>query len=112
MIRDDGREIAIYWYRWPEGHQGLFAIAIAWEADASYVATTLGEATLDGIRYTALDQSQSPFGDTSEFGVHLDRAELLELPDADVFWSYVDVVAANEPNLMPRIATATGLSES
>jgi hypothetical protein len=99
----DGREIASYWYRWPEGHEGRFAIAVAWDDGEPFVATATAQASRLGIRYGLHEVPECPFGDMSDYGRHVGRSELMSLPAARTFWKFVDVIASHEPNLHPRV---------
>lgn len=100
----DGEEIAGYWYRWSEGHEGRFVIAIAWEENEGYVATAWGDATSEGISYGIQEIADSPWGEMSDYGRHLSRPELLEsIGLRTTFFELVDILAANEPNLSLRI---------
>ncbi len=106
----DGEEVASYWYRWSAGHEGRFAIAVAWTDDDSYVATASAEVSREGLSFGLHEVADSPFGDMSDYGRHLGRSELIALPAAKKFWKYVDVIAFKEPNLTPRVKSALGLT--
>jgi len=109
-LQIDGEEIAGYWYRWSEGHEGRFEIALAWGDEEGYVATAWGRASLEGIQYGINEVADSPWGDMSDYGRHLGRAELLILDAAKArFFEFADLIAAHEPNLSKRIKSCYGL---
>lgn len=100
----DDEEVAGYWYRWSEGHEGRFVIAIAWEENEDYVATAWGDAAPEGISYGIQEISDSPWGEMSDYGRHLGRQELLEsIGLRTTFFELGDILAANESNLSLRI---------
>lgn len=100
----DGEEVAGYWYRWSEGHEGRFEIALAWVNDEAYVATAWGHTSVEGIQYGVNEVDDSPWGDMSEYGTHLGRQSLLNLPaERGKFFELADTLAVHEPNLSKRI---------
>lgn len=97
--------VAGYWYRWANGHEGRFSLAIQWHhPELGMRVVALGaEAMEEGIRYSLLDPCDSPFGDLSDFGDHLDREKALVQADLVDFWGYVDAVASADPGLAKHI---------
>lgn len=96
--------MAGYWYQWSEGHEGRFAVGVAWGEEEGFVATASGITASEGIRYGINEIEDSPWGDMSDYGRHLSRHELLELVSLRTkFFELVDALAAKEPNLSRRI---------
>ena len=101
--------IADYWYRWSEGHEGRFSLAVGlYDEDE----TRLGQVAVlstrieDGnIVYTVLEPADSPWTDFGPFGSVVTREQALSMPN---LFNIVDAISANEPRLSTRIL-ASGL---
>lgn len=100
----NGEEVAGYWYRWSEGHEGRFEIGIAWADSEAYVATAWGHTSAEGIQYGINEVKDSPWGDMSEYGMHMGRQNLLGLKtERERFFELADLLAVHETNLSRRI---------
>jgi hypothetical protein len=105
-------EKAFYVYRWAEGHEVAFSLA---------VAGTVGEHMRNGfvaiscrqedsnLNFSVYEAADSPWGDTDEFGPLLSRAQALDpeglYPD---LWGLVDRITELEPRLADRISFING----
>lgn len=98
---DEGAISADYWLRIPEGHKGLFTVAVSIaDGGEARVAVLLGEATNDGLTYRLLDREESPWEDFGEYGAVMDRHQVLADPAKPVFFRMVDAIAAGDSRLV------------
>jgi hypothetical protein len=104
-VSADGTYVARYWYRWSEGHEGRFALAIASDDAAipAGVGVVRAEIRDGSIVYTVLDPVDSPWISFEEFDPHLTRKELLTPQCQPVFFELIDLIVAREPRLSSRI---------
>ena len=98
---EDGEVCADYWLRIPEGHGGFFTVAVSIDEGGNpRVAVLVGEATHDGLTYRLLDRENSPWQDFGEYGMVMDRMDVLDDPGKPVFFSMVDAIAALDLRLI------------
>jgi len=107
VLMSERGELAAYAYRWPEGHEGRFSVALSpIDAQGDFYA---GLATLtcrnDGeqLIYVVLEPDASPWGDSKVMGKVLSRQELLHdgvIPD---LFALVDAITAGEERISSRI---------
>ena len=100
--------IADYWYRWSEGHEGRFTLAVGLYAHGErlgQVAVLSSRITDGNIIYTVLEPTASPWTDFGPFGSVVPREQALALPN---LFNVVDAIAANESRISTRVL-ASGL---
>ena len=101
--------IADYWYRWSEGHEGRFTLAVGLydqHGERLGQVAVLSTRIADGnIIYTVLEPADSPWTDFGPFGSVLSREQALALPN---LFNVVDAISANESRVSARIL-ASGL---
>jgi hypothetical protein len=105
VLSTDGIDVARYWYRWSEGHEGRFALAIATDDPAVPAGVGVVRAQIrDGsLIYTVLDPDDSPWVSFGEFDPHLTRKDVLTPDCQRIFFELVDLIVAREPRLASRI---------
>ena len=107
----EGKSRFNYWYRWSEGHEDRFTVAIGFgpltDGDRGRVVALAGVATQEGIQYSVMEPDASPWGaDFGEFGMVLSRREALREAASMQLFAIVDAVAANEKRLSQRLLRA------
>ena len=106
-LQSEATLLADYWYRWSEGHEGRFTLAVSSYDDrgerAGGVAVVSGHVTDTDIIYSVLDPEDSPWADFGDFGQVLTRSEALHGPTNNNLFSVVDAVVANESRISSRI---------
>ncbi|MGO4549585.1 hypothetical protein AB4059_00555 [Lysobacter sp. 2RAF19] len=112
LLRGD-EEIAFYSYRWTDGHEIRFFLAVAGTASGHMrqgFAVVSCQRLGDDLYYTAVDSEASPWEDSEMMGRVLSREEALDphglYPD---LWSLTDAIAQHEPRLAQRILAAYGM---
>jgi hypothetical protein len=109
-LQSDVGSIAMYWYRWPEGHAGRFTLAvgrISVHGDPiSGVLIVVASVDADQITYTVLDPEDSPWSGFGSFGGPLTRAEALSEDNRSTLFALVDAIAANERRISSRILSS------
>ena len=101
----DGNVRADYWLRIPQGHKGLFTVAVAIkDGGKPRVAVLLGEATSEGFTYWIQDRKDSPWEHFGEYGAVLDREEVLNDSAKDLYFIMVDKIAASDSRLIKHTA--------
>lgn len=105
--------LADYWYRWTEGHEGRFELAIAFREDGepvdnAGVAVVSSRIQGGNLVYTVVGPENSSWSDFGVYGKVLDRtAVIAQATDTNLF-GIVDAICANEQRLSNRIL-ASGL---
>lgn len=106
-------ERACYSYRWSEGHDVRFILAIAGvtagemrQGFAIVSCAKIGEA----LQYSAINPEGSPWEASDAIGRPLTREEVLapEGPYPDL-WQLTDAIVQHEPRLAERILTSCGV---
>ncbi|MGB1563190.1 MAG: hypothetical protein ACPHN2_16985 [Sinimarinibacterium flocculans] len=111
-LKAEGVAIADDWYRWPEGHQGQFSLALASRNsggepvdDGGVVAIAV---RLDGekIIYTVQEPEEAPWSDFGAYGKLVSRAlALREAPVRNLF-HIAGAVSANERRISTRVLSS------
>jgi len=113
----DGRPVADYWYRWPDGHEGRFDLAICPRGASGEHVEGMGVAVLSAridagnIIYSVLEPAAAPWSDFGAYGAMLSRAEALSTNWDPGLFDLVDAVAAKEPRLVVRILASSARPE-
>ena len=106
-LQSDTALVADYWYRWSEGHEGRFTLAVSGCGDSGErmggVAVVSGRVTDTDVIYSVLEPEDSPWTDFGEFGQVLTRDEALHGPLSSNLFNVVDAVVANESRISSRI---------
>jgi hypothetical protein len=112
LLRGD-EELAFYSYRWTEGHEARFYLAVAGTTSGHMrqgFAVVSCRRRGDDLHYTAVGPEESPWEDSETLGRVLSREEALNphglYPD---LWSLTDAIAQHEPRLAERILTSHGM---
>ena len=109
-LQSEAGTIAVLWYRWPEGHQGRFTLAvgrISVHGDPiPGVLVVVASVDAEQITYTALDPEDSPWSGFGSFGDPLTRSEALSEENRSTLFALVDAIAANERRISGRILSA------
>ena len=101
--------LADYWYRWTEGHEGRFALALAFrnevgeEIEDGGVVVVSGQVSPDNIVYAVLSPENSPWSDFGAFGKVRDREDALARAESTRLFEFVDAISAGEHRLASRI---------
>ena len=111
LLRGDD-EVACYLYRWAEGHEVAFSLAVAGTKDGymrpGFVAVSCRQKGGD-MSFSVAEAADSPWQDSESFGPVLSRQEALDsnglYPD---LWHLVDTIVALEPRLAQRISALHG----
>jgi hypothetical protein len=88
--------VADYWYRWSEGHQGRFTLAIAFrndfgeEVEDGGVVVVSGRVDPHDIVYVVLTPEESPWSDFGAFGKVTERDEALARAETTRLFEFVD----------------------
>ena len=110
LIRD-GSDLATYAYRWSEGHESRFSLAIAGVTDGvmrdGFVVVS-SHSVGDDLHFSVVDPADAPWGDTEEFGRVLNRNEALNGSSYPDLFDLVDAITQYEPRLVSRITTSHG----
>jgi hypothetical protein len=101
-------EVACYAYRWVEGHEIKFLLAIAGTTASGHMRNGFAVVSCSqqgqDLHYSAVDPDQSPWEESDELGRPLTREEALDpagaYPD---LWELTDAIALYEPRLESRI---------
>lgn len=106
-LRENGDEIACYQYRWSEGHDAAFSMAVA---GTTGDVMRPGHVTVsahwnDGrLRFSVLEPGASAWDDSDDFGPVQSPERALDpsglYPD---LWTLVDAITRAEPRLAERI---------
>jgi hypothetical protein len=111
-LQTESVAFADYWYRWSEGHEGRFTLAISpcseFGDPIGSVAVVSGRVTDTDIVYSVLEPGDSPWTDFGTFGAILTRDAALNGEHSHNLFNIVDAVAANERRISSRIL-ASGL---
>jgi hypothetical protein len=105
-------ELADYWYRWSEGHQGRFTLAIAFrnefgeEIENGGVVVVSGRVDPHNIVYAVLSAEESPWPDFGAFGKVTERIEALARAESTRLFEFVDAISAGEHRLSSRILSS------
>jgi hypothetical protein len=107
VLASERNDLANYWYRWSEGHDKRFVLAIRpcneRGTPGSRVAVVSGRVESENLVYSLVDPQDSPWSDSNEFGSVLSRASVLEGPLAAEVFALVDAITENERRLSSRI---------
>ena len=100
-------ELACYIYRWTEGHEVAFDLAVAGtEAGLmrhGFVALSCRQQGGD-IHFSVTEPADSPWEDSEELGPVLTRQDALESNGSYTdLWHLVDRIVEHEPRLVQRI---------
>lgn len=100
-------DLADYWYRWTDGHESRFALAIsACDADGypcGGIAVVACRREGGSMVYSVLEPDKSPWPASQTFGPVLTREQALSGEVVPNLFALVDAIAANEPRLSSRI---------
>ena len=106
-LQSEAGAIAAYWYRWPEGHEGRFTLAVGRvtpQGDPiSGVLVVTAYVDAEQITYTVLGPEDSPWSGFGSFGSPLTRSEALSEDNRGALFALVDAIAANERRISNRI---------
>ena len=105
-------EKACYMYRWAEGHEVAFSLAVAGTVGEhmrdGFVAISCRQKDAD-LSFSVYEPADAPWGDTDDFGPLLSRTQALDpqgfYPD---LWELVDRITELEPRLADRIRSLSG----
>jgi hypothetical protein len=105
-------ELACYAYRWAEGHEMRFMLAIAGTTAgvmrSGYVVISCARID-ESLHYSVVEPDESPWGSSEEYGRPLSREEALAsnglYPD---LWQLNDEIVRHEPRLAQRILALCG----
>jgi hypothetical protein len=107
VLESTGGDLADYWYRWSEGHEARFLLAISPCSDLGEprggVAVVSGRIDRDNIVYSVVEPVDSPWAGTKLFGPILSREDALNGSLVPDLFQLVDAIAANEQRLSARI---------
>src|SRR5688572_23044197 len=99
VLRSGQDDLADYWYRWSEGHEQRFCLAIsACDSNSSPVgglAVVSARREGDSLVYTVLEPDQSPWPDSPTFGPVLTREQALSGQVTPNLFGLVDAIVAN-----------------
>ena len=99
--------LAAYWYRWSEGHQGRFILAVGRIGENGEpvpgVLVVKGGLADGNISYSVLGPDDSPWECFSAFGPPLTRDAAFSAADRTWWFRLVDAIAANERRISNRI---------
>lgn len=102
------RSLAAFWYRWSEGHQGRFDLAVARfdERDVLVPGVVCLQAQIEGqsLIYGVLEPSAAPWSNFGAFGPIEERSAALQ--DGARVFSLVDAITANDGRLSVRILSS------
>ena len=104
-IENEFEEVeADYWLRIPEGHKGIYTIAVSLDNGGHRrVAVMRGESGKDGLTYWIQSKDQSPWENFGKYGDVMDIDEVLGDIYKSLFFDVVDKVAADDPRLQSQI---------
>lgn len=108
-IRSAEGGIADYWYRWSEGHQGLFHLAVHLRGtdgepvEDGGVIVLSGQVDAENIVYSVVEPERSPWADFGAYGAAIGRSQALENAGTTGLFDIVDSIAANEHRISSRI---------
>jgi len=108
-LRSGNLGLADYWYRWSEGHQGRFHLAIHVRGQGGEpienggVVVIAGRIDSENIVYFVAEPADSPWQDFGAYGSVISREKALEQAESNGLFDIVDAVAANETRLSSRI---------
>ena len=111
LLRGDD-ELASYRYRWVEGHDIAFSLAVAGTESGfmrpGFVAVSCCQKGED-LSYTVIEPPDSPWEDSESLGPVLSRQEALR-PNGlySDLWHLVDTIVEHEPRLAQRIKALYG----
>lgn len=109
-LQSEAGTIAVYWYRWPEGHEGRFTLAVgrvsAQGDPMSGVLVVVAAVDAERITYTVLGPEDSPWSAFGSFGGPLTRSEALSEDNRNTLFALVDAIAANERRISNRILSS------
>lgn len=103
--------LATYWYRWTEGHEGRFELAIARHDSAGDPIENGGVAAIaahirdESLIYTVLEPSESSWPGFGAYGKVLDRDFVLHQAASLRLFDIVDAISATEERVSSRILT-------
>lgn len=108
-LEAEGTTIADYWYRWSEGHQGRFNLAIAFRdskgepvEDGGVVAIAV-RIDSGNIIYTVQEPEEAPWSDFGAYGRVMSRALALREAQATNLFNIAGAVSANERRISTRV---------
>lgn len=102
----DGEDLAWYAYRWSEGHDCRFQLAVAGVTDDEMRDgfVVLSASLKDGdLAFSVVELEDSPWGDSEQLGRVLTRAEALEGPLYPDLFPLADAIVAHDARLAERI---------
>lgn len=109
--------IADYWYRWADGHEVRFHLAVCPRGQNGEPVERAGVAVLsarqdsENLVYSVVEPHNSPWSDFGAFGAVLPRASALASAWEPSLFALVDAVSAKETRLADRIlSTGLGLN--
>ena len=104
-IEDEQGEIQCdYWLRIPLGHKGMFTVAVAIaNGGTQRVAVLRAKNTEEGLVFWIQTTEESPWTDFGEYGVVMDRDEVLEDIYKALIFNIVDKIADSDSRLKSQI---------
>lgn len=110
LLRGD-KEIANYSYRWSDGHEVAFSLAVAGtnaeHMRDGFVVVSCRQQDTD-LSFSVCEPKDAPWGETQHLGSVLTREQALDpqglYPD---LWSLVDSITELEPRLADRIRSTS-----
>ncbi len=109
-LQSNGTAVASYWYRWSEGHEGRFTLAIGRRGPGGVskagVAVVAARIEGDSLIYRVLDPDDSPWKHFSDFGPPLTRDQALADELRGRVFELVDLIAAREARISDRILSS------
>lgn len=112
VLRSGTDDLADYWYRWSDGHESRFHLAIsACDSDGNpRGGLAVLSARLEGenLVYTVLEPQESPWPGSPVFGPVLTREQALSGAIVPGLFALVDAIVAKEERLSSRILATSG----
>ena len=108
-LHSDVAALADYWYRWSEGHEGRFTMAVAIRDELGEPVENGGVVVLSGrvdpenIVYSVLSPADSPWAGFGAYGHVIDRDAALANAGPTNLFNIVDAISANEKRLASRV---------
>jgi hypothetical protein len=106
-------DLACYRYRWAEGHDIVFSLAVA-ATEKGYMRPGFVAVSChrqgENLSYAVIEPAESPWEDSESLGPGLSRQDALDpnglYPD---LWQLVDTIVEHEPRLAQRITALHGV---
>ena len=96
--------VADYWYMWPDGHNGMFHVAIRWgEEDSMRIVVVNAKCDPAGTKLSIEEPESNPWPKLEELGSVLTRIEAKNDPDHPEYFDLFDSVIELDSRLSPRV---------